>query len=145
MAICKCSSHIISFDLSKFTNTNANYLLDFDSKIEIVPLPADGIDYVIHFNNPKDRFFERIGNWFRIWTDKKEESKWQWGPNPGIKLPNELSDGNISVFDTFIHSRSNCGLIYDYFPPIATGNGTGSSICADSVQTVQMPTINLLF
>ena len=141
LAICKCSSHIISFDLTNYANTDTNYLLDLDSKLETLPLPRDGIDYIIHFNNPKDRFFERIGNWFRIWRQREHDEnsgEWRWSPNPEIKLPHELS-GNISVFDTFIHSRSNCALIYDYFPPVVTGN------TPTTAAEVQMPTINLLF
>lgn len=111
LAICKCSSHIISFDLTNWQNTNANYCLDIDTKLESRVLPSKGIDYVIHFEHQKDNFFNRMGSWFRIWYS----GKWKWCPNFDVKLPQEL-DGNISIFSTFIHSRSNCSLIYDYFP-----------------------------
>lgn len=112
LAICKCSGHVISFDLTSWRNTNANCMLDMDTHLPTPPLPSKGIDYVIHFANPADNFFHRMGSWFRVWYSR---NAWRWSPNVDVKLPSDL-DGNISIFSTFIHSRSNCALIYDYFP-----------------------------
>jgi len=113
LAICKCSGHIISYDLSNWRNTNSNYILDMDTKLDMPSIPSKGIDYVIHFGQKKHNFFDRMGTWFRIWYSSSKS--WKWGPNRDVKLPSDL-DGNISIFSTFIHSRSNCALIYDYFP-----------------------------
>ena len=72
LAICTCSDHVISYDLTNYENAS-NYSLDFDTRIVQFQknLPSTGIDYVIHFEHPKSRFFERIGNWFRIWYSKR--------------------------------------------------------------------------
>ena len=72
LAICRCSDHVISYDLTNYENAS-NYSLDFDTRIVQFQknLPSTGIDYVIHFEHPKSRFFERIGNWFRIWYSKR--------------------------------------------------------------------------
>ena len=72
LAICTCSDHVISYDLSNYENAS-NYCLDFDTRIVQFQknLPSTGIDYVIHFEHSKSRFFERIGNWFRIWYSKR--------------------------------------------------------------------------
>ena len=65
-----------SYDLTNWRNTNSNYILDMDTKLDMPSIPSKGIDYVIHFGQKKHNFFDRMGTWFRIWYSS---SKLSWG------------------------------------------------------------------
>ncbi len=109
LTIKKLKSNIIiyfsTYDLSTAQNpfSSVRLLPEADSsKLNHSKLKSEGIDFVVHPKNKRDKFFENIGNWYRIWFERE---KCRFQPNVGIRIPNEIDDQNATFYPTMIHSR----------------------------------------
>lgn len=116
VAVCCCKDHVCTYDLSTAQNpfSSVRLLPEADSsKLNHSKLKSEGIDFVVHPTNKRDKFFKNIGNWYRIWFERE---KCRFQPNVGIRIPNEIDDQNAMFYPTMIHSRSKCSLLYEYMP-----------------------------
>ena len=94
-----------TYDLSSGQNPFASLRLiaELDSsKLCQSKLQSDGIDFVVNPKNKRDKFFDNIGNWYRVWFERE---KCRFQPNAGIRIPKEIDDQNATFYPTMIHSR----------------------------------------